>query len=688
MYMRAPMGLSSSSDEFCRRSDRILEGVSGAFKIVDDVIISAENLTELYLKIEKILNNCKLYGITLSKEKMVISNSVSFAGLIISDEGVRPDPSKLNAMKNFPVPKNITDLRSFFGMANQIRQFVPNMADICAPISHLLKPNNAFVWTDHHSEAFVLIKEELVKPFLLHHFDPKRKTFLLTDASRLNGLGFALIQEDEDGKKYLITCGSRNISDPERRYAPIEIEAVAITWAILKCRLYLLGGDFTVVTDHRPLVGVFTKRDTENTRLRRCLDKIAPYNFDVTWVQGKTHKIADALSRAPILPHEDGDLVLVRRISGGTTRLLKESAETDEDYVAVREYFIRGDDINKINERHPARQFLNIWHAICVQDGLLYYDEKIIIPGNYRKKIMELLHTAHIGLERTLKKARETYYWPGMSSDIKNLIDGCQPCQTLRRSKMNDYTTETVATAPMEQMSMDLFHYGSKEYFVLVDRYSGYPFVEYLPKTSTSDVLKRLDKIFQHFGYPKRIRSDGGPQFRSEFEEYCEDHNIVHETSSPYYPESNGHAEAAVKNMKHLLEKCGGSWDKFNEALLEWRNMPKANKASPHELMFGRGGNTNLPVAPLNLPKFNIGDEVLVQNPKNKRWDRRGIILRIRDSNKSFEIKVDDKIIIRNQKYLHLAISANEDSPNSSSGDGGADEETPKTPRRSPRLNS
>ena len=656
-YCRAPMGLSSSGDEFCQRSDKIIEGITGTFKIVDDIIISATDFNELHLKIEKVLQNCRRFNITLSKNKMVISNSVPFAGLIISDEGIRPDPDKLAAIKSFPVPKNITDMRSFFGLANQLRQFVPNLSELSAPLRHLIRPKNTFIWSNDCQLAFDNVKDALVQPCLLHHYDPSRDTFLLTDASKLNGLGFALMQKQES-EEFLIICGSRNISDAEKRYAPIELEAVAICWAILKCRLYLLGGYFTVVTDHRPLLGIFSKRDTENTRLRRVLDKLAPYTFDVKWIQGKDHLIADALSRAPILPATDDESFNnVRRITGHGTKDLIQSAVIDEDYVAIIDFFRTGKPISSVDTHHPARQYLNIWDNISLEDDLLFYNERIIVPQNYRKSLLKLLHESHCGITRTLKLARQHYYWPSLTSDITNMINSCLPCQRVRPSQSNEYEPNTTsATFPMEHLSMDLFTTGGKDYLIIIDRFSGYPFVEkFGTTTATSAVIKRMETIFHLFGYPLVIRSDNGPQFRTEFKEYCAEHNIIHDTSSPFYPESNGHAEAGVKNVKTLLEKYQNNWNDFDNALLEWRKMPKANKESPYELMFGRRGIGKLPTPehlPMREAKFAVGDRVFVQSQKTRRWDDVGTIVSIRPTLKSYEVELNGKIYVRNQRYL------------------------------------
>ena len=153
----------------------------------------------------------------------------------------------------------------------------------------------------------------------------------------------------------------------------------------------------------------------------------------------------------------------------------------------------------------------------------------------------------------------------------------------------------------------------------MVDRYSGWPFICKLKKTSTDAVTSQIMEWFHDFGIAKIIRSDGGPQFRNTFNEFCEQHNIKHELSSPYNAPSNGHAEAAVKSMKYLLTKCDGIWGKFRPALHEWRNTPRADGISPAQLMFGRRQRTTLPV--LNKAYNTVeGERNLPVTKEKKIW--------------------------------------------------------------------
>ena len=231
-YCRGPMGLKSTNDCWCHRSDAAIEGEKNAEKIVDDIIAASETLEDLFKTIRRILTRCRKIGLTISKRKLKISTEVSFAGFVISSEGIKPDPEKVRAIKEFPSPQDITDLRSFLGLANQLGQFVPDLAMATTRMRGLLKKHVVFQWLAEHQIEMDFVKDILTSPLLVQYYDPSLPTTLLTDASKLNGLGYALIQHDAEGKIRLVQAGSRSLLPAERNYAPIEQECLGAVWAL------------------------------------------------------------------------------------------------------------------------------------------------------------------------------------------------------------------------------------------------------------------------------------------------------------------------------------------------------------------------------------------------------------------------------------------------------------------------
>ena len=269
-----------------------------------------------------------------------------------------------------------------------------------------------------------------------------------------------------------------------------------------------------------------------------------------------------------------------------------------------------------------------------------------------------------------------------MLSDIKNLVESCDVCQKLRPSLSKEpLAPRPQAKFPMQEVSVDLFEYGGKSYVTMVDKYSGYLFVEHLTRLSTDHVIQHLRNWFLLFGFPQTIVSDNGPQFRTDFGKFCTSFGAVHVTSSPYFPQSNGQAESAVKNAKYLLIKCLESDQDFQFALSEFRRVPRADSFSPAQLMFGYSQRGILPsvVNPVInlqtaeearqktrtsqksyfdqgshlLAPLAVGSKVHVQHPLTKRWDSKASILHILDSGRSYDIQFHDgRTTRRNRRFL------------------------------------
>ena len=218
-WLRCPMGSSSSSDEWCRRSDDAIRGLKGVNKLVDDILVVGDSLETLEKRLVEVLDRCRHAGISLSKRKFEIGKRIGFAGYNLSAEGVTPDVKKLTAISQFPTPTDVTKLRSFLGLANQLIHFVPDLASITGPMRDLLRKDTEFIWMEEQDRSFNNTKKRLTDSLSLQIFDPAIPTYLVTDASRLHGLGFALIQSHEGPKKpeRLIQCGSRCLSPCEKK---------------------------------------------------------------------------------------------------------------------------------------------------------------------------------------------------------------------------------------------------------------------------------------------------------------------------------------------------------------------------------------------------------------------------------------------------------------------------------------
>ena len=196
-------------------------------------------------------------------------------------------------------PENISELRNFLGMANQLGKFTPRLATITQPLPELLSKKNSWGWTTSQEEAFIATKQELLRPTTLMLYDPNAPTKVSADASSF-GLGAVLLQCNANDWKP-VAFASRSMTEVERRYEQIEKEALAATWACEKFTNCILGAKFTIKTDHKPLVLLLSTTHLHNLppRVLHFRLRLNRFDYNICHVRGKNLCTADTLSRAP-----------------------------------------------------------------------------------------------------------------------------------------------------------------------------------------------------------------------------------------------------------------------------------------------------------------------------------------------------------------------------------------------------
>jgi hypothetical protein len=198
-------------------------------------------------------------------------------------------------VKKFPIPKTITQLRSFLGLASYYRKFIRDFSRIAGPLNKLLKKNVNFQWTLQQQQAFDYFKDRLITSPILIYPDWTKEFILFTDASTF-ALGAVLSQKDAQDQERVVAYASRSLLPAERNYSATELECLAVVWAIAKFHHYLHGKHFSVITDHSALCHLFNIT-TPNGRLARWVMKLQAYDFTTTHRSGKKHQNVDTLSR-------------------------------------------------------------------------------------------------------------------------------------------------------------------------------------------------------------------------------------------------------------------------------------------------------------------------------------------------------------------------------------------------------
>ena len=224
-------------------------------------------------------------------------------GHVVSKDGIETDPKKVKAIKNWPIPISVTDVRSFLGFTNHYRRFIRGYAQIAKPLYKLIWGKNSKLkkktiqWNLDCDLAFKELKDLCSNTPVLAYADYTKKFMLHTDASEL-GLG-AMLYQEQDNEKRVIAYASRTLSASERNYPAHKLEFLALKWAITnQFHEYLYGGKFEVYTDNNPLTYILTMAKLDATG-QRWVARLADYNFSLHYRSGKSNMDADALSRIP-----------------------------------------------------------------------------------------------------------------------------------------------------------------------------------------------------------------------------------------------------------------------------------------------------------------------------------------------------------------------------------------------------
>ncbi len=710
-FKRNAMGMICAGDEHNRRGDEALRDIGNVRVIVDDILIYDETYEGLQRRVEQVLQRCRDHHISLSEKKCHFSQrAVTWCGYRISEAGYTASPDLVEALAKFPVPANKTDVKAFSGLVNQFEALSPDLTEMMTPLRALTKKDAAFLWEAPQQQAFKAVITELQSPRVLTQYRPEAPLRLETDAAQKTGLGYALWQQEPDGRWRLMRCGSRAVTQAESRYSITESELLGLTWAVKKLRLYLRGRPFDAIVDHKPLEGIVNGKpldSIETPRILRLKEKLAGYLPRAVWRPGIKHVVVDVFSRYPVAKPEQEDLEGENEIEdyakhftlnriGADRTLERVRVETDLDtaLTKLKETIQQGFPEQKAGLDDDLKEFWGVRHELSVVDSLIMYKaERIVVPKSMRREVLKDLHAAHQGQKRAFDRAKQCVYWPHIIRDLENTVKTCGPCQRHQPSQQKEpLMQDEPATRPGESIAADLFEVGGRHFLVITDKYSGWPEVyKYDKTTTTEDTAYRFRLWMAAMGVPVRLTTDGGPQFKGrEFAQFCQEWGISHDPSSPYHHIANGYAEAAVKCMQDLIKKISPSGElnipEFAKAKMEYRNTPRKDGLSPAQRLFGRPMRTTMPSHPLvfkrsvrkeireadkkaaklrekakvqydstakELSKLRVGTIVRVQHMVHKTWDLVGEVVEVDERGRSYLVRSETgRLYWRNRRFL------------------------------------
>ena len=733
-YTRAPQGFLSSGDGYNQRFDTILTDFVRKERCVDDTIHYDNDLETHWWRTIDFLSMMGIAGAVMNPDKFQFAErSVNFAGFRITETSIEPLPKYIDAIRTFPTPKCTKDIRSWFGLVNQVSNYA-QLRDFMALFRPFLSPKYKFFWSSVLDKAFEESKDLIIQSIRkgVEIYDLSKPTCLRPDWS-LQGIGYFLLQKHCTCSEITPDCcpngwrvtlaGSRFLSGAEKRYAAIEGEALAIAWGLEQTKYFTQGcQDLLVITDHKPLVKIFGDRtldEIHNTRLFRLKQRTLPWRFRVEHLPGKTNVAADAASRYPAMDADvstltiadQSEVLMTAAISKETEDITTISwpliaEETMKD--PVLSILLNAVAIGSVCDFPSLSDYVRYKDSLYITDGVVMYQDRVIIPSSLRETVMKNLHSAHQGTSSMLSRAQTIIFWPGITKDIETVRSRCHECNRNAPSQAATISEPAIPpSTPFEQIFADFFEFGGHHYLVAGDRLSGWSEIFSTP-TGTSwsgarGLIACLRSLFSTFGVPEELSSDGGPEFNASLtKDFLQKWGVKQRVSSAYHPQSNGRAEVAVKSAKRLLRSntkpCGSlDNDKFLRAILQLRNTPDPDcQLSPAQIIFGRPIRdsfsfmnrlekySNPHIRPIwrdawaskeealrtrftkssealnehakRLPPLNVGDKCSIQNQTGNnpcKWDRTGAVVET-CGNDQYLVKVDGsgRLTKRNRRFL------------------------------------
>ena len=704
-FRKMPFGISAAPEFFQRQMEKILEGEKGVVCMMDDVLVFGDTEEIHNARLRSVLGKLEGAGLTLNREKCEFGvDRVTFLGHVVSGEGVEVDPEKVRAITEMIPPSNRKELKRFLGMVGYLGKFSARLSELQGPLRALLGKESDWAWGCAQRQAFEAIKRELTSAPVLTSFRLGGKHRLTADASRAS-LGAALLQADGEGGWQPVAYISRAMTPAETRYAQIEKEALAITWACEKLDFYLVGNFFEIETDHKPLVQLLGVKDLSGLPLRvqRFRMRLMRYRYDIFHTPGTEMFLADLLSR----PAQGDARVAVRAVRVDARVAVKEerverhvraivqAMESDRDpwMAQVREEGARDDEYRmalRYSEGQwpsgskglsPGLRALQTHQAqLSAKDGFLLMGGRVVIPAALRAQMLHRIHRGHQGIEKCWRRAGETIWWPGMRGAIEKTVTECNECIKKRRMAHQPLEPTPLPAGPWEEVGSDCFEFRGRHYLLVVDYYSRWIEVAEMGRMDSATLIKKLRPIFARLGNPKLLRSDNGPNYRGrELQGVLGEMGVQQVTSSPHYPESNGLAERAVQTIKGMW----GKEDDKNLALQMYRSTPLQSGWSPAELLYGRNIRTNLPGVGARevdreafreteeaakrkmksytdrrrrakgMKSLKKGDRVWVKIPSDK-VGKEGTVLERAYEPESYWVRTESGTVRRNRKHLRL----------------------------------
>jgi hypothetical protein len=605
-WVTLSMGLTNAPAIFQSVVNNIFRPYLGKFVVVylDDICVFSKTEEEHTKHLKMVLDKLKEFKLTVAWHKChFYQKELLFLGHIITQQGVKADPTKVEAVAKYPQPRDPHELRSFLGMSNYFRRYIKQYALIAEPLTRLLKKECDYVWGEQQAQAFQKLKTALTTAPVLKLPDWQSDSpFEITCDASYQGISGVLMQDGHP-----VAFESRKLNSAERNYTATELEMLAVVHCVKIWRCYIEGKDVHVFTDHKPNT-TFTSNPHMTRRQARWADELMSYNIHWHYKPGLQNTVADALSRYPV---KEGKILLATTAKSVGNKP-KRLAQANPFLERVKQGYQKdpwfADPANTDN--------------FTVVDGIYILADAIVVPDydNLRQQVLRECHdmpySGHPGRDKTLQLVQHMFWWPSLTTDVTHYVKTCDSCQRNKgRNKLPAGLLQPlpVPGQPWESFSMDLVvdlpqtEAGYDSVCVFVDRLTKMTHLAPCKKTDTAKDIVQLfiREVFRLHGMPKHMITDRDPKFTSVFwKEFFHQVGTSHGLSSAYHPQTDGNTERVNRVMedmlRHFVDSNQTNWDKLlplvefainsshHDSLAFVNAEGRVQKYTPFQLNYGR----------------------------------------------------------------------------------------------------